>query len=135
MENIELIVGRLEGQLGAFISTHTQDMQRIDTKLKENKTFLEGEVAKALNSHSEMKQDLKILKERHYNCPIMEVERKVKNLEDTTEKERFLSRNPDLKNTSITLQILKYIGWIVAGVVVGSSVINTLIDLFHKIKI
>lgn len=114
-EDIRMIVGEIKGQLKSLTELNTFEMQRIYNTQKENTEFLKGEVARALNAHAQIKNDIEVLKGLTLHCPINEIDKRLKSIESETELIRIFGKYPDVKKGQNIWELLKTIGIIIFG--------------------
>lgn len=134
--DLKILVGEIKGQLKAFIELYTADIQRVYEVQKINTDFLRNEVRSALNSHAKIKGDIEELKAVHSFCPIVDITKRVENIEKITAKDKFFEDNPDIKKGNNVWQLLKTIGIIIAAIAILISLYLNIIDAINaKIKV
>ena len=131
-DSIKVQVAQINEKLNGLITLQAIDSESIKRKLNDDRKYLEGEVHRALNFHSEIKDEITLVKlkineleRREYKCPIDIVLKDVETLKSETAESRAKYKYPEIRQGMTMWAVVKYVAIIiVAGAAVISLILN-----------
>ena len=132
LKELQVRVATIDAKLNGLITLQSNDSEAIKQQLKSQTEYLKGEVHRALNSHSEIKEKILLntlkvseLEKKEYQCPIIQVKENVDTLMAETEESRAMHKFPDIRKGMKIWDAIKTVSIIiVAGAAIASFILT-----------